>query len=859
MSNRLLSSALAATLSVSAGAALVAGATYAPSAQAGEHVTGIQLSELPGLSLDRGAEVFIQAKNKPKYNVFRLENPMRLVVDINGADVASAQLPDAFGEADLVRAVTATQFMGANGQVSRVVVVLRHDAEFHPTTTDDGIHLSLLRRGTEKMTAATPTSSMSDVAPAQNDAMIELNGDGDVQRAHKLSAVRAVDRDGSAFVQLVADGQVERFEVEEVDNPPRLVVDLYGLKGPKALNRRLELPGLKRVRAAEHPTYTRVVVEGTGAELPAYDVASTSEGLQLVFSERKAAAQNIRVSSLKHDVKEGFERVSIAVSDSVAVRTVANAPGKKTIALDGVQLSSDLLGTHRLPGAVASTLEIARDENNPDTVRLTLHSDANVEHSVWQKSGKLMWDVRKRPSAGDRVQPRAAPYAHSVAQTAQSGTAARRYRGRKITIDLMEAEVINVLRLLGDVSGKNIVVGDDVKGKVSIKLKNVPWDQALDVILRTKGFDKEVKGGIIRIAKADVLAKERQARLELAASLREQSPTSVRLIPVNYGVAKELVPQIKELLSEKRGRATYDERTNVIIVEDVRENLEQAQQLVRTLDTQTPQVLIEARMIEAQTQVTRSLGIQWGGNFAMDTQSSNPTGLVFPATVSTMGGASPYSNNLIQAPASHIGTARPLQPGYAVNMPVVDPTTAVGMTLGSIGDIGVLNARISAAEINGDLRVVSAPKVTTLNNKTAKMSQGVQQFFSVQQNALQPAVAQAFDALLTLDVTPHVTADGSVLMDISMTNNTFGSTVVEGQPPPIIMKESKTELLVQDGDTAVIGGIFTRTTRETVTKTPLLGDIPLLGWLFKAKSTNDERNEMLIFVTPRIVTQENSY
>ncbi|MCP4499408.1 MAG: type IV pilus secretin PilQ [Deltaproteobacteria bacterium] len=852
MSNRLLSSAFAAALAF--GAFGASASDLSSNNTSADSVSGIHLATLPGMSLEKGAEVHIQTQKKPRYHMFRLSNPTRLVLDIRGADVASAILPTEFGSHDLVSAVTATQFQGPDGKISRVVVVLRADAEFQPLAKDDGIHITLVNKN-QTATA----KSVSPVASA-NTGMIELTGEGNTPKASVLKSVGGVDQQGASLVQLKTNGEVARYEVEEIDNPPRLVVDLYGIDGPKALNRPLSLPGLKRIRAAAHRGYTRIVVEGTGKNLPAYDIASTSEGIQLVFAdpnEVRIKKTGVQVSALNHVNKNGFERVSLNISDSVAVRTIANAPGKKTVALDGVKLSSSLLGSHSFKGNVAYSMDVVADANNPEAVRITLHTPVGAEHSVWQKDGKLLWDVRasaKQASSG-RVQPRAAPYAHTIAATAREGTSARRYRGRKITLDLMDAEVINVLRLLGDVSGKNIVVGDDIKGKVSIKLKNVPWDQALDVILRTKGFDKEVKGGIIRIATADKLAKERQARLDLAAKLLVSEPTSVRLIPVNYGVAEELVPQIKELLSG-RGKVTHDSRTNVIIVEDIRENLDQAQQLVRTLDTKTPQVLIEARMIEAQTTFSRQLGIQWGGNLTFAGANGNPTGLVFPSSVHTAGGLSPNTGAISP---NNLGVLNELQPNFAINMPAADSTSALGMTLGSVGDIGLLNARISAAEVSGELKIVSAPKVTTLNNKTAVISQGIESQFPIVTPLTGLITFQQVKADLRLNVTPHVTADGAILMAVDVSNNSLAANSIPGQPPNIITKESKTELLVQDGDTAVIGGVFTRTTRDGVKQTPLLGDIPLLGWLFKSKSELDERNEMLIFITPRIVTQDNSF
>ncbi|MFZ9889912.1 MAG: type IV pilus secretin PilQ, partial [Myxococcota bacterium] len=375
---------------------------------------------------------------------------------------------------------------------------------------------------------------------------------------------------------------------------------------------------------------------------------------------------------------------------------------------------------------------------------------------------------------------------------------------------------------------------------------NVPWDQALDVILKTKDLDMESRGGIIRVAPAAKIAAERAARLALAVNRRQMVPTTVRLIPVNYAVASQLAPQIKELLSE-RGRVTFDQRTNVIIVEDIRDNLDQAERLVRTLDTQTPQVLIEARMVEASTDFTRSLGIQWGGGLFFSERGGNPTGLIFPNNVGIVGAAD-------SAAAAQIPGILPPS-NFAVNVPADGLTTGLGMNLGSIGNFGFLNARLTAAETTGQAKTITAPRVTTLDNRTARIFQGQQILVQVTtQNVINTTTV---NAQLSLDVTPHVTADGSVLMNINLQNNQPGAPV-PGALPTINTKGATTELLVKDGDTAVIGGIYTRSLTEGYQKTPFLSQLPLLGWLFKSYRTSDSRSEMLVFLTPRIINRRSS-
>lgn len=300
-----------------------------------------------------------------------------------------------------------------------------------------------------------------------------------------------------------------------------------------------------------------------------------------------------------------------------------------------------------------------------------------------------------------------------------------------------------------------------------------------------------------------------------------------------------------------RGSLTVDERTNTLILRDVQEVIERSEQLVRTLDTQTPQVLISARIVEVSSNFSRDLGVQWGGSFSATQATGNATGLAFPNSAVASGG---LAENL------GAGGAVPATPNWAVSFPAgvsASAGSAVGFTFGSAGGAAQLNLRLSALETKGMLKTVSAPRVTTLDNREAVIGQGVSIPFSQVSAA---GVNTVFiDAKLELRVTPHVTQDGSVLMRIHATNNQPADNVrgANGQPG-LIKREANTEVLVRDGDTTVIGGIFVRKTTEAEAQVPLLGDIPIIGWLFKSRTAGDERTELMIFISPTIVNREAS-
>jgi type IV pilus assembly protein PilQ len=375
-----------------------------------------------------------------------------------------------------------------------------------------------------------------------------------------------------------------------------------------------------------------------------------------------------------------------------------------------------------------------------------------------------------------------------------------------------------------------------VNGKVTVSLRNVPWDQALDLILKSKGLGKEEMGNIIRIAKYEQIAKEQQARAEAEKARAPTLPLKVRIIPVNFARAGDMSGRVKDVLTE-RGSVSTDERTNVLIVKDVQEALVRAEGLVRNLDTEIPQVLIESRIVEASSNFNKALGIQWGGNAAFTQATGNPVGLAFPANVAAVGSSA--------------------APNFAVSLPAPvgeGSGGAISMLLGSAGGAFNLNLRLSALENTGVVKTISAPKIATIDNREATIGQGISIPFS--QVSASGVNTTFIEAKLELKVTPHVSADGSILLKIKATNNSPNPqlTGANGQPS-ISKREAETEVLVKDGETTVIGGIYTRQTANRRSEVPFLGKIPLLGAFFRATNEVDDHTELLIFITPKILNR----
>jgi type IV pilus secretin PilQ/predicted competence protein len=417
------------------------------------------------------------------------------------------------------------------------------------------------------------------------------------------------------------------------------------------------------------------------------------------------------------------------------------------------------------------------------------------------------------------------------------------YRGKKISLDFKDADIQNVLRLIAEVSGKNIVISEAVKGKVTIRLLNVPWDMALDVILKTYALDKEELGpNILRVAPYTQLKKEREDALKAEEALERVEALETKVLPINYAKAKELEALLGRLKS-KRPDATIlvDSRTNSLIIKDLAQNIADMVVLVERLDTQTPQVLIEAKIVELDVNYERELGIQWGTLYQAGPGTGNPTGLNFPHTASVGGAVS----NISLAPSP--GVANPV-----VNLPAaVDNTAggAVGFSLASITKSFQLDAQLSALEKRQHARVLSSPRVATLNNQEARINQG--QEVPYQTTSDEGTKTEFKEAVLALSVTPQITFDRSIIMNILVTNDTPIRDPTVGFI--IGTKEARTSVLVKDGDTAVIGGIYTNNDAQTAGGIPWLMDIPVAGYLFKKEGDANKRTELIIFITPRII------
>jgi type IV pilus assembly protein PilQ len=870
------------------------------------------LTEVKASATPTGAQVVVTGSRPAIFTVFRLPNPDRLVVDVTSADASAVKgVKDGEGP---IGGVVISQFSDEHGNVARLLVALKKAGSFDVRADGNRILIVVQSEAasvpspvaaattpvsaTAAALAAAPASApaLPTVAPAAavpsatspSPAALDL-----VLAEHDLRQVKHPARHitqvhlATHRLELVADGSLTRFEVLELSNPSRLALDVYGVTLTAKLST-ARPPPFTSLRPGAHADKVRLVLDVDGP-MPAHSVTWTASGL--VWTVGGAATAPAIAKALSGELRDGDVEIDgkkvvlgqIAAAGPSAPKTVTPTgevqdvsfgespnggmveiklsgevawsvdrpePRGAVLTLTGAKLPHRLersLDTSALdsPVKMVSTFAVPGDANQ---VRVVVAGDRPLTEKLERTGKGLAWHFTAKGSEVEEVavNGRTAGFTTEAKSYAAQGAPSRaQYTGKKVSFEFKDIDIGNLLRIISEVSKLNIVVADDVKGTVTIRLRNVPWDEALDIILASKGLGKEIIGSVIRVAPLKTLEDEARSREERKKSMRRQEDLVVELLPVNYAVATDMQKQVKEVLSE-RGTVTTDIRTNMLLVRDIASNIARARALVQHLDTITPQVLIESRIVQANTNFVREIGVQWGGSIQQAAGTNNSTGLVFPNNYAISGGVATGA-----APSN--GTSS--TPNFAVNLPAAvgaGSGGAIGMTFGSVNGAFQLNLRLSALETKGQIRTISSPKVTTVHNTTARITQGLSIPFS--QVSAQGVNTVFVDAQLSLEVTPHITSDGSVLMLVHATNNQPDPSLTGANGQPAISKQEATsQVLVKDGDTTVLGGIYVRTTSTEEDSVPFLGSIPILGYFFKHTNDTETRQELLFFITPRIL------
>ncbi|HET7765939.1 MAG TPA: type IV pilus secretin PilQ [Burkholderiales bacterium] len=482
-----------------------------------------------------------------------------------------------------------------------------------------------------------------------------------------------------------------------------------------------------------------------------------------------------------------------------------------------------------------------------DNVRMVIEPKGLWEHNAYQTDTQFVLEVK--PIQYDP---------NKLVQGSRSG-----YTGEKLSLNFQNVEVRSVLNVIADFTDLNIITSDSVGGNLTLRLKDVPWDQALDIILQTRGLDMRKNGNVIWIAPRDELATKEKLALESNAQISELEPLRTETFQLNYGkadiFAKLLIDPLQRILT-KRGSASFDLRTNQVFVQDVPSRLEEVRKLVAQVDIPVQQVLIEARIVEANDTFSKNLGVRLGNVALPITQSASSSGPSPVGTSSTTGVAVTQTGTLEDLTNLFPGNGGQISTKVPQNLSVNLPAAPVGnaAAAGSIALLitnrltGALALELSALEADGKGKIISSPRVMTANNVEALIEQGTE--LPYQQATSSGATSVAFrKANLALKVKPQITPDGNIIMTLDINKDSVGQSTNAGFA--IDTKHVQTQVLVENGGTVVIGGIYTQTLQTTITKVPFFGDIPFLGVLFRNNSRSDNKTELLVFITPRIVEQ----
>ncbi len=692
---------------------------------------------------------------------------------------------------------------------------------------------------------------------------------------------------GADGVELSIQGGVQTFNSFKLTKPDRIVLDLFKVKNSLSQN---VIPvnafGIANARVGSTPDKVRVVLDAAGDSLPPYEVVKSDLGVKIRLKGKAPAGAKAQASEppaaapapapvapravpappaakvktevphsrltkgalegIEFKVVDGVSRVSMKLYGTCEPGQPVRGPQGVTLSIANCQVPKQLqraLDTTQFGTPVLSVTPYQVKAKGSPVTKVLVKLRGNPEFSTSRKGDLLLWDfvnpgpvaVPKLPAAppaprtkapaeprvAEELVPTPARTSDEIAIPLPSDRPAKKvYTGRRVTLEFSDADVRKIFQLIAEVSNLNFLIADDVTGTISIKLVNVPWDQALDVILDAKGLAMVRQGNIVQIKPRSKM--QNQADEELAAKKAAERLMELKtmVFEVNYASVNDVAAQFAMLKSD-RGVITKDDRTSRVIVKDIQTALDDMKALLKTLDAPEKQVMIEARIVEATSNFTRDLGVQWGLRYRDASASMagiNSVDTGFGGVVSAAGPGATGAGGL-----------------------------GLGMSFGKLTSNIKLDMRLAAAATIGQVKIISTPKVVTLNNKAAKISQG--QSIPYQTTSAEGTKTEFVEAALTLEVTPHITSDGSVSMKIKASNNSPGF----GSPPPINKKEATTELVVSNGDTTVIGGIYVDSDTESDTGVPFLADIPLLGWLFKSNSKQKTKTELLIFITPKIV------
>lgn len=736
-----------------------------------------------------GQTVLIEATDPVAYTITR-PDLLTVLVDLRNVAVSAAakrasQLPEG-----PVRTVSVEELTESDGSaIARVRIQLGAPAPHRVRSTRNTIRVEFARPD------ADPPAGPE--APAPKAAAGMPGAPAVTAVATSLRSVATEIRPGQMTVTLRGNGRLDTPRViEAADLPPRLVLDFAGVDSAAPAQNAAPGGPVTRVRVArnsQNPLVTRVVVD-----------------LDRMVPYRLERAGN------------GGEDLAVVFATSPVTD---GAPVAAEPAPDPFSALALVAGTAPAPAAP----EKPADPPATTTPRATLVAAARQSTTASPRTAAVLPGGQTPPAQTLR---------------ANEATPAQRYTGQAISMDFQDADLRAVLRTFAEISGLNMVIDPAVQGTVDVVLNEVPWDQALDIILRGSKLGYAVDGTVVRIVPVSVLADEESARQKLHDAQALAGELGVMTKSLSYAKAASFKDLITRSALSQRGEVQVDERTNTLIIRDLRPNLATAERLISDLDRPEPQVEIEARIVQTTRNFARALGVKWGLSGRAGSELGNTLPFGFP------------NRGILEG---RLGEQNPTDPrrtsldqmGTAINLPVNAATSGIGLLMSSINGAFNLDVALTALEQSGKGRILSTPRVTTQNNQEAEMTQGVQ--IPIQTVANNTVTVSFKDAALTLKVTPQITSADTVIMRIQLEKASPDYTRSVNGIPPLDTQRAITSVQVSDGATTVIGGIFENREQQQSEGVPFLSKIPLLGWLFRRDSASDESRELLIFITPRIL------
>jgi len=648
-------------------------------------------------------------------------------------------------------------------------------------------------------------------------------------------------------VTLSFDGAPPEPSGYTIERPARIAVDLRDtVSGLDSRNISLGSGNAQSMTVVETKDRTRLIFNL--AELVPHATVRNQNSLVMTIGAESSSASSAAPTTASSPQSSVDSNTSTASNQLAGVdfRRGKDGEGRIIVDLGSAGTPVDL---SELGGKIRLTMDgLTVPENLRRRLDVTDFATPVTRIDTFIENGSAVVEIRPKGNYDYIAYQSGTEFTVSVEQLTEQEAESRReekfpYTGDKLSLNFQDIEVRSVLQLIADFTGLNLVASDTVSGSITLRLQNVPWDQALDLILKTKGLDKRQIGNVLLVAPADEIAARERLELETNKQIAELAPVRLDIIQVNYAKAGDVVDLIqadKELISS-RGFVSSDARTNTISVRESAQKLDEIRRLVTTWDVPVRQVSIEARLVRATTNVSEDLGVRWGGA-GYDVSGNN---------VFSVGGSQGAVGEARDAAGGGSGSIS--FPGaLAVNLGAAGGGTS-SLAIGWGSDDFLVDLELSALESDGKVEIVSQPRVVTADRQPASIKSG--QDIPYQEASSSGATTTDFvEAVLSLEVTPQITPDDKIIMDLQVNQDSVGQDTDAG--PAINTNSVSTQVLVGNGETVVLGGIFESNNSTTITKTPFLGDIPYLGRLFKRTQVSEIRSELLIFITPKIIKSD---